>query len=87
MSSSTLLPTDPAELPAVELTEGWTENFCNQSFSPNSGAGLWFHLSRLAGPWPVWRDILIAYLPGDRFLVAKGFGDPSNEHTGENAKA
>jgi hypothetical protein len=64
----------PEELPAADLPEGWTENFCNQSHSPASGAGLWFHLSRLAGRQPVWRDILIAYLPGDRFLVAKGFG-------------
>jgi hypothetical protein len=79
MSSSPSLHTDPAELPAPKLSEGWTENFCNQCFSPNSGTGLWFHLSRLAGPWPVWRDILIAYLPGDRFLVAKGFGEGAHE--------
>jgi hypothetical protein len=64
----------PDELPAVDLPAGWTENFCNQSYCPESGAGLWFHLSRLSGPVPVWRDILIAYLPGDRFLVAKGHG-------------
>ncbi|TAM64428.1 hypothetical protein [Mycobacterium sp.] len=73
------LQIDPAELPAAELSGGWTENFCNQCFSPNSRAGLWFHLSRLAGPWPVWRDILIAYLPGGRFLIAKGFGEGAHE--------
>jgi len=67
------------ELPAGDLPAGWSENFCNQCHSPGSGAGLWFHLSRLAGPWPVWRDILIAYLPGDRFLVAKGFGTGAHE--------
>src|ERR1700745_2516922 len=64
----------PEELPATERPAGWSENSCNQCYSPASGAGLWFHLSRLDSPWPVWRDLLIAYLPGDRFLVAKGHG-------------
>ena len=32
------LEIDPAELPAVDLPDGWTENFCNQCFSPGSGA-------------------------------------------------
>ena len=66
---------DPLELPALDLPGGWTENFCNQCYCPGSGAGLWFHLSRLAGPVALWREILIVYLPGDRFLVAKGHGN------------
>jgi hypothetical protein len=74
MSSIETQTIAPDELPAVDLPDGWTENYCHQCYSPQSGAGLWFHLSRLSGPVPVWRDILIAYLPGDRFLVAKGHG-------------
>ena len=54
----------------------WTENYCNQAYCPDSQVGFWTHLSRLARPYRVWRDVLIAYLPGDRFLVAKGFGRP-----------
>jgi len=75
MPSTATQAIDPAELPSAALPDGWTENFCNQCYSPESGAGLWFHLARLAGPVPMWRDILIVYLPGDRFLVAKGHGN------------
>jgi len=78
--STTELPTIAAEeLPAPDLPSGWTENYCHQCHSPESGAGLWFHLSRLSAQAPVWRDILIAYLPGDRFLVVKGHGAGGHE--------
>ena len=58
----------------------WTENYCNQAYCPDTQVGFWTHLSRLARPYRVWRDVLIAYLPGDRFLVAKGFGRPATRN-------
>lgn len=71
------LAIDPAEVPLAERpdVEGWSENYCNQAYSPGNGVGFWTHLSRLAGPGDVWRDVLIAYLPGDRFLIGKGYGN------------
>lgn len=54
--------------------ENWTENYCNQAYFPDSQIGIWTHLSHMPGPMDLWRDLWIAYLPGDRFLVAKGFG-------------
>ncbi len=68
---------DAAEVPIAERpdTEGWSENYCNQAYSPGNRVGFWTHLSRLAGPEDLWRDVLIAYLPDDRFLVAKGYGN------------
>lgn len=74
---------DAAEVPLAErpATEGWSENYCNQAYSPGNGVGFWTHLSRLAGPADLWRDVLIAYLPGDRFLIAKGYGN-SASHEG-----
>jgi hypothetical protein len=70
---------DAAEVPLAEAPdiEGWSENYCNQAYSPGNGVGFWTHLSRLAGSENLWRDVLIAYLPGDRFLVAKGYGNSS----------
>jgi hypothetical protein len=67
---------DPNELPLAQRPplDGWSENYCNHAYCPQAGVGLWTHLSRLAGPGEVWRDVFIAYLPGDRFLVAKGYG-------------
>ena len=72
---------DPAELPlAVRPDEpDWSENYCNQAYCPAAGVGFWTHLSRLAGPHEVWRDVLIAYLPGDRFLIAKGYGNTATD--------
>jgi hypothetical protein len=68
---------DAAEVPLEERpdTEGWSENYCNQAYSPGAGVGFWTHLSRLAGPEDLWRDVFIAYLPGDRFLIGKGYGN------------
>jgi hypothetical protein len=70
----------PAELPLATRPDdaNWTENYCNQAHCPDTEIGFWTHLSRLAQPHQIWRDVLIAYLPGDRFLVAKGFGRPTN---------
>ncbi|MHB8690518.1 MAG: DUF7065 domain-containing protein [Solirubrobacteraceae bacterium] len=67
---------DPNELPLAERPRlaGWTENYCNQAYCPEAQVGFWTHLSRLAGGDEIWRDLFIAYLPGDRFLVAKGYG-------------
>lgn len=71
-------PPDAAELPLTVRPDdaGWTENYCNQAYCPDNQIGFWTHLSRLALPHEVWREILVAYLPGDRFLVTKGFGSP-----------
>jgi hypothetical protein len=72
---------DAAEVPLAERPdiEAWSENYCNQAYSPANGVGFWTHLSRLAGVGDVWRDVMIAYLPGDRFLLAKGYGNSSTD--------
>jgi hypothetical protein len=83
MSEATTTELDPAELPLPErpAIDGWSENYCNQAYCPDTGVGFWTHLSRLAGPGDIWRDVLIAYLPGDRFLIGKGYGR-SRERSG-----
>lgn len=80
--SGTDTAVDSAELPLMEppADESWSENYCNQAYFPGSGVGLWTHLSRLAGREGIWRDVLIAYLPGDRFLVAKGYGEGASAY-------
>jgi hypothetical protein len=79
MTAPAVSGTDAAELPLIARPDDpdWTENYCNQAYCPDSQVGFWTHLSRLAHPHQVWRDVLIVYLPGDRFLVAKGFGRPT----------
>jgi hypothetical protein len=72
----TTLSVDADELPLERrpAIEGWSENYCNHAYCPDAGVGFWTHLSRLAGRGEIWRDVLVVYLPGERFLVAKGFG-------------
>lgn len=79
MTGAAVTGADTAELPLRARPDDahWTENYCNQAYCPDTQVGFWTHLSRLARPYQVWRDVLIAYLPGDRFLVAKGFGRPA----------
>jgi len=64
------------EIPAASKPSepGWTENYCNQAYSPDNGVGIWTHLSAVPGTVDLWREVWIAYLPGDRFVVAKGHG-------------
>jgi hypothetical protein len=87
MSETAVSVLDPNELPLIErpTIQGWTENYCNQAYCPEVGVGFWTHLSRLAGPRDIWRDVLIAYLPGDRFLIGKGYrqgGQPGGPAAG-----
>lgn len=81
MSKAASVAVDPAEAPLGERPEepDWSENYCNQAYCPGAGVGFWTHLSRLAGPEDVWREVMIAYLPGDRFLVAKGYGNAATD--------
>ena len=81
MSSAIDARVGAAELPLIErpADDAWSENYCNQAYCPGSGVGFWTHLSRLAGAEDIWRDVLIAYLPDDRLLVAKGYGNSASE--------
>jgi hypothetical protein len=52
----------------------WSENYLSHAAFPASGAGLWLHQCRPAYDHDLWEEIAVVYLPGDRFLVAKGAG-------------
>src|ERR1700722_4403671 len=76
MQSQAIDKVDPREVPAANKPSdpGWTENYCNQMYSPANGVGIWTHLSWVPGTPDIWREVWIAYLPHDRFVVAKGHG-------------
>jgi hypothetical protein len=76
MQTQSIEKIDPREVPLASkpADPGWTENYCNQMYSPGNDVGIWTHLSAVPGTSDLWREVWIAYLPGDRFIVAKGHG-------------
>src|SRR5882672_5126918 len=75
--------------------ERWAENYLSLVNSPESGVALWMHLSHVQGhdglP-TLWDEVMYITLPGDRYLVTRGFGpgrveDANGDGRGEIAIA
>ena len=49
----------------------WSENYLSHASFPCQGMSHWLHLGR--APWDrtQWQEIMVFYLPGDRYLAAK----------------
>jgi hypothetical protein len=59
----------------VQPTPDWSESYFSVAYAPDAGVGLYLRLVRCAFDVTLWCEVFLVYLPGDRFLVAKGFGD------------
>ncbi len=61
------------DLPHPVMAEPlWSENYLSHAVFPSSGCAHWLHQGRSAFDPLVWQEIFVFYLPGDRFLCAKG---------------
>jgi hypothetical protein len=58
------------ELPDVAL---WVENYLSQAYFPAERIGVFLHIGRVSFDQPAWDELVLVYLPGDRFLAARGF--------------
>ena len=67
---------DPRELPLVDTpsTPTWCENYCFEINCPDSGIGMFVHMSRQDFNHDVWRDLLVMQIQGKQALVWKGYG-------------
>lgn len=63
----------PHQIPADWKTQSWSENYLSHAYSPANGIGVYFHQGSTSFDPRLWNDIFVCWLPGDRFLVAKGF--------------
>jgi len=61
-------PNPPGKVPPL-----WCENYLSYLWSPANQIGIFIHLCRKPGPIPLWDEQVIVALPGDRYLLAKGF--------------
>jgi hypothetical protein len=52
----------------------WSENYLTAAYSPATKIGVYIHMGTASFDPTLWNDILVLYLPGDRFLTFKGFG-------------
>lgn len=60
----------PHAIPDVPL---WSENYLSQAYSPANGVGVYMHHGTAKFDPTLWNEIFVVYLPGDEYLVAKGF--------------
>jgi hypothetical protein len=51
----------------------WVENYLSQAYFPAERVGMFLHLGRVSFDQPAWDELVLVYLPGDRFLAARGF--------------
>lgn len=49
----------------------WSENFAWTGFDPATGVGVFLHLGGSSAGSGLWRSVVVAFLPGERLLVAK----------------
>jgi hypothetical protein len=61
------------EIPADWKPRSWAENYLSHAYSPGNGIGVYFHQGSASFDPLLWNDIFVCWLPGDRFLVSKGF--------------
>lgn len=63
---------DEDDLPhAIADTPLWSENYLSQANFPDAGIFFWLHHGRTVYDPELWQEILVAYLPGNRYLVSK----------------
>jgi hypothetical protein len=67
------LPRRPLEVP------NWSESFFSQAYSPATGVGLYLRICRSVLDPELWYEVVLIYLPGNRFLVTKGHGYRQHE--------
>lgn len=70
--------TDADELPhqlGTDLPPLWCENYLSYVWSPANEVGIYLHLCRKPGPIEIWDEQVIVALPGDRYLLTKGFAE------------
>lgn len=66
--------TDTDELThPLESVVLWSENYLSYVWSPENSVGVYMHFNRPPFNARLWHDIFVVYLPGDEYLVAKGF--------------
>lgn len=64
----------PDDIPhAVRAEPGWSENYLTHAYDAEAGIGFFLHAGLVSFDDRTWNDFFVAYLPGDRFLVANGF--------------
>jgi hypothetical protein len=51
----------------------WSENYLTHAYDPAAGVGFFLHAGLSSFDDRLWNDFFVAFLPGDRFLVANGF--------------
>lgn len=57
----------------VGMEPGWSENYLTHAYDPDAGVGFFLHAGLTSFDDRLWNDFFVAFLPGDRFLVANGF--------------
>lgn len=62
----------------VEDVALWSENYLSYVWSPSNEVGVYMHFNRPPFNPRLWHDIFVVYLPGDEYLVAKGFTPETN---------
>jgi hypothetical protein len=53
----------------------WSENYLTQFYDPDAQVGVYMHLSRSPINPNLWLENFVVYLPGNRFLVSRGYGN------------
>src|SRR5271155_1964953 len=56
----------------------WSENYLTQAYDPDRRAGVYMHLSRSPFNPDLWLENFVVYLPGNQFLVSRGYGNRDN---------
>lgn len=68
--------TDSDEYPhPVQDVPLWSENYLTQFYDPEAQVGVYMHLSRAPFNPNVWLENFVVYLPGNQFLVSRGYGN------------
>src|SRR5271154_2233223 len=70
----------------VGTEPGWSENYLTHAYDPDTGVGFFLHAGLASFDDRLWNDFFIAFLPGDRFLVANGFAAGVTTHGTEGGQ-
>jgi len=65
---------------------GWSENYLTHAYDPHAAVGFFLHAGLTSFDDRLWNDFFVAFLPGDRFLVANGFAAGVTEHGTEGGQ-
>lgn len=72
--STTVFPPQAENVQAISDVPLWTESFHGSGYDPDDGIGVFVHIARAQMDPLLWDETFVAFLPGDRFLVHRGFG-------------